>query len=174
MSDIKQIVTTRDIGSDRAGNVPVTPIVIDKRGTNTGDAPLPDGVTPEAKDGRVSVHELYTNGLPVKAIDDLAPNTALLMPIRRPAKSSGGIVTVVDEVKGTNGLACLAYIVVGVGSTAKAGEDHPDAWLPIDPGDVVIVRQAFLEPLHNDLEPLLIRRRHILARVRLRDELVGA
>ena len=149
-------------------------ITIDKRGTNTGDAPLPDGVTPEAKDGRVSVHELYTNGLPVKAIDDLAPNTALLMPIRRPAKSSGGIVTAVDEVKGTLGTACIAYVVVGVSGVCPTNEDNPGAWLPVEPGECVIVRTAFLEPLHPDLEPLLIRRRHILSKVRLRDELVGA
>ena len=149
-------------------------ITIDKRGTNTGDAPLPDGVTPEAKDGRVSVHELYTNGLPVKAIDDLAPNTALLMPIRRPAKSSGGIVTAVDEVKGTLGTACIAYIVVGVSAVVETNEDKPAAWMPVEPGDVVVVRTAFLEPLHPDLEPLTIRRRHILLKIRLRDELVGA
>ena len=149
-------------------------ITIDKRGTNTGDAPLPDGVTPEAKDGRVSVHELYTNGLPVKAIDDLAPNTALLMPIRRPAKSSGGIVTAVDEVKGTLGTACIAYIVVGVSAVVETNEDKPAAWMPVEPGDVVVVRTAFLEPLHPDLEPLTIRRRHILSKIRLRDELVGA
>lgn len=149
-------------------------ITIDKRGTNTGDAPLPDGVTPEAKDGRVSVHELYTNGLPVKAIDDLAPNIALLMPIRRPAKSSGGIVTAVDEVKGTLGTACIAYIVVGVSAVVETNEDKPAAWMPVEPGDVVVVRTAFLEPLHPDLEPLTIRRRHILSKIRLRDELVGA
>jgi hypothetical protein len=149
-------------------------IAIDKRGTNTGDKPLPDGVTPEAKDGRVSVHELYTNGLPIKAIDDLAPNTALLMPIRRPGKSGGGIVTVVDEVKGTLGTACIAYAVCGVGPVWPTNEDNPDAWLPVEDGDIVVVRTAFLEPLHPDLEPLAIRRRHILAKIRLRDELVKA
>jgi hypothetical protein len=149
-------------------------IAIDKRGTNTGDKPLADGVTPEAKDGRVSVHELYTNGLPIKAIDDLAPNTALLMPIRRPGKSEKGIYTSVDEVKGTLGTACIAYIVVGVSAVVETNEDKPATWLPVEPGDVVVVRSAFLEPLHTDLEPLAIRRRHILAKIRLRDELVEA
>jgi hypothetical protein len=82
-------------------------------------------------------------------------------------------VTAVDEVKGTLGTACIAYVVAGVGVIEAAADQHPQTWVGIEPGDVVVVRNAMLEPLHPDLEPLLIHRRHVLAKVRLRDELVG-
>jgi hypothetical protein len=149
--------------------------VVDKR--NTEDVaivePVVDGVTPKAEDGKVSVHELYSGGLPVGAFGNIAPNTALLLPLRRPARSSGGIVTAVDEVKGTLGTACIAYVVAGVGVVQPAADQHPATWTAVEPGDIVVVRNAMLEPLHPDLEPLSIHRRHILAVIRLRDELVS-
>lgn len=150
--------------------------IVDRR--NTEDVAkvfpaTPDGVTPAAVDGAVSVHELYSCGLPVGAFADVAPNTALLLPLRRPARSTGGIVTAVDEVKGTLGTACIAYVVAGIGVLQPSADQHPQTWVGIEPGDVVVVRNAMLEPLHPDLEPLLIHRRHVLAKVRLRDELVS-
>jgi hypothetical protein len=150
--------------------------IVDKR--NTEDAAIVepavvDGVTPAAADGMVSVHELYSGGLPIGAFASVAPNTALLLPLRRPARSTGGIVTAVDEVRGTLGTACVAYIVAGVGEVMAAADQHPQTWTPVDAGDVVVVRNAMLEPLHPDLEPLSIHRRHILAVIRLRDELVS-
>lgn len=150
--------------------------IVDKRNTEdvaVVDPITPDGVTPKAEDGTVSLHELYACGLPVGAFDNIAPNTALLLPLRRPARSVGGIVTAVDEVKGTLGTACIGYIVVGVGAVVAAADQHPQTWCGIDTGDVVVVRNAMLEPLHPDLEPLSIHRRHILAVIRLRDELVS-
>ena len=99
--------------------------IVDRR--NTEDASdvspvTPDGVTPAAIDGAVSVHELYSCGLPVGAFADVAPNTALLLPLRRPARSTGGIVTAVDEVKGTLGTACIAYVVAGIGVVEAAAD----------------------------------------------------
>lgn len=150
--------------------------IVDKRNTEdvkVVDPITPDGVTPQADDGTVSVHELYSCGLPVGAFADIAPNTVLLLPLRRPARSTGGIVTTVDEVKGTIGTACIAYVVAGVGEVKAADDQHPQTWLDVAPLDVVVVRNAMLEPLHPDLEPLSIHRRHILAKVRLRDELIS-
>jgi hypothetical protein len=150
------IVDRRNLEDDAAVEAPVTP----------------DGITPAALDGAVSVHELYACGLPVGAFADIAPNTALLLPLRRPAKSTGGIVTAVDEVKGTLGTACVAYVVAGLGAEHASADQHPQTWTNVNPGDVVVVRNAMLEPLHPDLEPLSIHRRHILAVIRLRDELI--
>jgi hypothetical protein len=149
--------------------------IVDKRIADDASIaePVMDGVTPKAEDGTVSLHELYSGGLPVGAFADVAPNTALLLPLRRPARSSGGIVTAVDEVKGTLGTACIAYVVAGVGTIQPAADQHPATWTAVEPGDVVVVRNAMLEPLHPDLEPLSIHRRHILAVIRLRDELVS-
>ena len=129
-----------------------------------------DGVTPDAADGKVSLRELYRGGLPIKAIDGLAPNTVLVMPLRKPETSTGGIVVSVDENKGTLGTNCLAYVVVGVGENVSDGRDlQPSMWLEVEPGDCVVLRNGMLEPLHPDLEPLAIHRMHLLARVRLRD-----
>lgn len=199
MTDIEHIVTKRDIGSDRAGNEPVAPInldalheaaratadpaksftFIDKRdieavvGPVDAVEPTRDGVTPAAVDGRVSVRELYRCGLPIRAIEAIKPNTAILLPIKRPGLSAGGIVEVVDENKGTLGTNCLAYLVAGVGEEVDTADEHPAAWCAIKPGDIVVPRNQMLEPLHPDLEPLLIHRMHILSVVRLRDDLVG-
>lgn len=129
-----------------------------------------DGVTPDAADGKVSLRELYRGGLPLKAIDGIAPNTVLVMPLRAPEASQGGIITVIDEAKGTLGTNCLAYVVVGVGQAMSDGRDmNPAMWLDVEPGDCVTLRNGMLEPLHPDLEPLAIHRMHLLARVRLRD-----
>lgn len=135
--------------------------------------PIRDGVTPAAVDGRVSVRELYRCGLPIRALEAIKPNTAVLLPIKRPGLSDGGIITVVDENKGTLGTNCLAYLVAGVGEEVKTSDEHPASWCAIEPGDIVVVRNQMLEPLHPDLEPLLIHRMHILSVVRLRDDLVG-
>jgi hypothetical protein len=150
--------------------------VIDRRNAEDDaavEAPVtPDGHTPAALDGAVSIHEIYACGLPIGAFANIAPNTVLLLPLRRPAKSTGGIVTAVDEVKGTLGTACVAYVISGVGDVQASADQHPQTWVPVNPLDVVIVRNAMLEPLHPDLEPLSIHRRHILGVIRLRDELV--
>ena len=144
------------------------PMTNNTRGTLAEDR-VTLGVTPSASDGKVSLHELYAGGLPCGAIDDLQPNTLLLLPLRAPATSTGGIITTTDE-RGTLGTNCLAYVVVGVGVEVASGSDHdPRLWVPVKPGDVVVVRTAMLEPLHIDLEPLAIHRRHVLSTIRIRD-----
>ena len=63
--------------------------------------------------------------------------------------------------------------MAGVGEEVDTADEHPAAWCAIKPGDIVVPRNQMLEPLHPDLEPLLIHRMHILSVVRLRDDLVG-
>lgn len=152
------------------------PLVVTASAETIGGAPPEpftvtaiEGVTTDAADGKVSVHELYANGLPVGAISYIAPNTALVLPIRKPSVSAGGIVGAVDENKATLGTNAIAYVVSGVGPVAAAADQHPQTWLQIEAGDVVVVRNAMLEALHPDLEPLSIHRRHILSIVRVRE-----
>ena len=117
----------------------------------------------------VTIRDLYHAGLDVRAVVGIQPNTAILMPIRRPSLSAGGVITVVDENKGTLGTNCLAYSVVSVGVEQASADQHPQTWLPIEVGDVVVVRNSMLEPLHPNLEPLSIHRMHVLALISLRE-----
>lgn len=144
---------------------PMTVIGIEPAGGHDG-LPLIDANEDE---GSLSLHDLYAKGKGLSAayIEDITPNTLLLLPLRRPGVSKGGVYTAVDEQKGTLGTNCIAYVVAGVGPTAAAADQHPQTWLPVEPGDVVVVRTAMLEPLHPDLEPLSIHRRHVLAKIRV-------
>lgn len=128
--------------------------------------PSADGSTDEDT-STLTLHNLYAKGLSAADVDDVTPNTLLLLPLRRPAVSAGGVVTAVDEHKGTRGTNCIAYVVAGIGDEQASADQHPQTWLPVSLGDVVIVRTAMLEPLHPDQEPLSVHRRHVLAKVRL-------
>lgn len=116
--------------------------------------------------GRVSIADLYRRGLPHDAICEVAPNVLILAPIRRPGVSEGGIITSTDERKGTLGTNCLAYFVLGRGAHAPVPGEH---WMVVRPGDVVVVNNASLEPLHNNLEPLVCHVRYAKAKLRLSD-----
>lgn len=114
-----------------------------------------------------TVRELYHTGLHIDAVTACAPNTVILEPLRKPQTSAGGIVTVVDEHKGTLGVNCLAYRVLMVGDDRIAGDIDPASFVDVVVGDVVVVRNGMLEPLHPNLEPLSIHRMHILAKINL-------
>lgn len=114
-----------------------------------------------------TVRELYRTGLHIDAVTACAPNTVILEPLRRPETSIGGIVEVVDANKGTLGVNCLAYRVLMVGDDRKAGDIDPASFVDVGVGDVVVVRNGMLEPLHPKLEPLSIHRMHVLAKINL-------
>lgn len=116
--------------------------------------------------GRVSIADLYRRGLPHDAICEVAPNVLILAPIRRPGVSEGGIITETDARKGTLGTNCLAYFVLGRGAHAPVPGEH---WMVVRPGDVVVVNNASLEPLHSNLEPLVCHVRYAKAKLRLTD-----
>ena len=165
---------------------PIT--VVDKRGTDThvgAAAPAPEAPRPlpekrqlspseiEAAmafhyaEGRTTatVHEIYKFGLPLWCFLDGKPNCALVRPIRRPEKSAGGIIEVIDEKRGTLGTNALVYLVLALGDEVETEEDHPDTYLNVKPGDVVVLRNAMLEPLDDTLNTLSIHRSHVLSKV---------
>lgn len=108
-----------------------------------------------------TVHEVYEYGLPLWCFTNGKPNTALVRPLRRPAKSAGGIITSVDEKRGTLGTNALCYLVLNIGDEVGDIEDL----MPIKSGDVVVLRNAMLEPLDDTLNTLSIHRSHVLAKV---------
>lgn len=155
--------------------------VIDKRSTGDGAHDLP-AVKVEAPtrspadieaavafhyaEGRTTatVHEIYEHGLPLWCFLDGKPNTAMVRPIRRPAESAGGIITSTDAKKGTLGTNALCYVVLALGDEVGPA-DVVDQWLRVQPGDVVVLRNAMLEPLDETLNTHLISRQHILSKV---------
>lgn len=147
---------------------------IDKRelASVVGDAIAPiDTENPTVAVGlpttETTVRELYRTGLHIDAVTACAPNTVILEPLRRPETSAGGIVEVVDANKGTLGVNCLAYRVLMVGEDRVAGDIDPASFVDVCVGDVVVVRNGMLEPLHPNLEPLSIHRMHVLAKINL-------
>ena len=109
-----------------------------------------------------TVHEVYEHGLPLWCFLDGKPNCVLVRPLRRPAKSAGGIITAIDERRGTLGTNALCYLVLAVNDTGYSGEAE---FMPVSSGDVVVLRNAMLEPLDDTLNTLSIHRSHILTKV---------
>jgi hypothetical protein len=128
-------------------------------------SPAPEAVPENTTE--TTIRELYRTGLHIDAVTACAPNTVILEPLRRPETSAGGIVEVVDANKGTLGVNCLAYRVLMVGSDRMAGDIDPASFVDVVVGDVVVVRNGMLEPLHPNLEPLSIHRMHVLAKINL-------
>jgi hypothetical protein len=117
-------------------------------------------------EGRTSatVHEVYEHGLPLWCFTAGKPNTAMVRPIRRPAESAGGIITTTDAKRGTLGTNALCYVVLALGDEVGP-DDVVDQWLHVAPSDVVVLRNAMLEPLDETLNTHLISRQHILSKV---------
>jgi hypothetical protein len=111
-----------------------------------------------------TVHEVYEHGLPLWCFTSGKPNTAMVRPIRRPAESAGGIITTTDAKRGTLGTNALCYVVLALGDEVGP-DDVVDQWLHVAPGDVVVLRNAMLEPLDETLNTHLISRQHILSKV---------
>lgn len=108
-----------------------------------------------------TVHEVYAHGFPLWCFIDGKPNTALVRPIRRPDVSEGGIIVATDAKRGTLGTNAIAYLVLALGDEVGMADDC----LRVSPGDVVILRNAMLEPLDDTLNTLSIGRMHILSKV---------
>lgn len=108
-----------------------------------------------------TVGRIYQNGFQPDDFAHLQPGLVVLEPVRPPAVTIGGIHTAVDWAQ-MPAPRCVLHKVVRVGPK-DLNCDVPQ--LDLDVGDVVVIRTAMAEPVHPSLEPLLVHRRHVLAKV---------
>jgi hypothetical protein len=109
-----------------------------------------------------TVGRIYQNGFNADDFqsESLQPGLVLVEPVRPPAVTLGGIHTAVDWAQ-MPAPRCILHRIVKVGPD-DASYEGPEILVAV--GDIVIIRTAMAEPIHPKLEPLLIHRRHILAR----------
>lgn len=111
------------------------------------------------------IYTATTDSLRVGDVAALAPNLVMVAPVRPPAKSAGGLFLPGagddDDSRKVIGTAAILYRVLAVGPTRDvAGSEE---WMIPAVGDVLSVRTSMLDPMHPELEPLVIHRRHVLA-----------
>lgn len=99
------------------------------------------------------IGRIYAEGYrPDDFRESLNRDLVILKPIRPPEKIGAIITTVASN--NIAGLQCLLYEVV-----------RGDLDNTVSRGDVVIVRNAMLDPLHPNQETVCIDRKHILERL---------
>lgn len=99
------------------------------------------------------IGRIYAEGYrPDDFREQLNASLVIVRPLRPPEKIGAIITTIAtNNIKGTE---CLLYEVV-----------RGDADNTVNKGDVVILRNAMLDPLHPNLETLAVDRKHILERL---------
>lgn len=109
-----------------------------------------------------TVGRIYQNGFTKDDFlpENLQPGLVLIEPVRPPSVTLGGIHTAVDWAH-MPAPRCVLHRVIKVGPD-DASYEGPELFL--SEGDTVVIRTAMAEPIHPNLEPLLVHKRHILAR----------
>lgn len=114
----------------------------------------------------VSIIRLYTTAnLKASDLTGIPDGHVIVSPVLPPSMSEGGLY--VGDAGKIPGTAELAYRVERIA---------PGSWQPFDirDGDVVVVRNAMLEPLHPAMHLLLIGSQHIIAKLHIPEVDVGA
>lgn len=96
---------------------------------------------------------MYTKGFSPDDHLEVRPNSVILAPIH-PPKTAGGILQTVNEIRGTH---CVAFRVTNVGPQTR------DDDIQVSPGDCVIVRMMYVDPLHPNELQLQTDTKHILS-----------
>jgi hypothetical protein len=115
----------------------------------------------------ITLQRLYTRprSLRVEHLDALAPNSVVVEPVLPPNQTESGILLKEGDIPGT---AAICFRVLDVGP-----ETYPPP-MSIGDGDIVVVRNAMLEPIHPAMDILVIEAKHILARLKLPEVPGGA
>lgn len=108
-----------------------------------------------------TIGRIYQSGFDKEDFERLQPGLVVVEPVRPPAVTLGGIHTAVDWAQ-MPAPRCVLHRITVVG---PKDESYDGPKLDLAAGDVVIIRTAMAEPVHPSLEPLLIHRRHVLAKV---------
>ena len=103
---------------------------------------------------------IYQNGFKDEDFLELQPGLVVVVPVRPPSVTLGGIHTAVDWAE-MPAPRCVLHKVVCIG---PEDEKCNVSQLDVSVGDVVVIRTAMAEPVHPALEPLLVHRRHLLAK----------
>ncbi len=115
----------------------------------------------------VTIQRLYTRprSLTVEMLEAVAPNSIVVEPVLPPNQTASGIQLQQGDVPGT---AAIAFRVLQVGEST-----YP--WpVSVDDGDIVVVRNAMLEPIHPAMDILVIEAKHVLAKLTLPEVPDGA
>ena len=107
------------------------------------------------------IGRIYQNGFKAEDFLHLQPGLVVVTPVRPPSVTLGGIHTSVDWAK-MPAPRCVLHKVTVVG---PQDENYDGPKLDLAVGDVVVIRTAMAEPVHPELEPLLVHCRHVLAKV---------
>jgi co-chaperonin GroES (HSP10) len=107
------------------------------------------------------IGRIYQNGFKAEDFLHLQPGLVVVTPVRPPSVTLGGIHTSVDWAK-MPAPRCVLHKVTVVG---PQDESYDGSKLDLAVGDVVVIRTAMAEPVHPELEPLLVHCRHVLAKV---------
>lgn len=107
------------------------------------------------------IGRIYQNGFKSEDFLGLQPGLVVVVPVRPPSVTLGGIHTAVDWAE-MPAPRCVLHKVVCIG---PEDEKCNVPQLDVSVGDVVVIRTAMAEPVHPALEPLLVHRRHVLAKV---------
>lgn len=108
----------------------------------------------------ITLQRLYTRpkSLTVDMLEDVAPNSIVIEPVLPPNQTASGIHLKEGEIPGT---AAIAFRVLQVGEST-----YP--WpVSLGAGDIVVVRNAMLEPIHPAMDILVIEAKHVLAKLDL-------
>lgn len=114
----------------------------------------------------VSVIRLYTTAnLKASDLTGIPEGHVIVSPVLPPSMSEGGLY--VGDAGKIPGTAALAYRVERCSHVCFPPFD-------INEGDVVVLRNAMLEPLHPAMHLLLIGAHHIIAKLHIPEVDVGA
>jgi|31_taG_2_1085359.scaffolds.fasta_scaffold36097_2 co-chaperonin GroES (HSP10) len=102
---------------------------------------------------------IHQNGFVANDFAELATNLLLVEPIYPPEQSLGGIVTG-QAWQTLPGNRMLMFRVVAHGEQSGCDEWPAESF---SVGDVLVIRNAMAEPVHPNLEFLVVNMRHVLA-----------
>jgi len=125
------------------------------------------------------IQRIYLKGWdPAVDFGPIKPNHIIVEPLK-PSKddlTEGGIVLPGQAVGNIPGVACFCYRVIARGEYVVGDGDRrdPAVWstmtltdgdeaLLVKPGDVVMVRNAALDPIHVNQRQLIVHVRHVLS-----------
>jgi hypothetical protein len=114
----------------------------------------------------MSIQRIALKGWTPTDFNDMRPGSLLLSPILPDAdvKTKGGLYLPGQEIEKIPGTAALCYRVVACSGDVSSGE----VWNPlrIGVGDVVVVRNAMLDPIDTTLTLALLDLKHVLLKVK--------
>jgi co-chaperonin GroES (HSP10) len=114
----------------------------------------------------MTVQRIYIEGWQPTDFSEMKPGLLLIAPIVPAPKSQtrGGIFVPEKEVDKIPGTAALMYGVVALDDKLVGDLDNNP--MNVDVGDVVVVRNAMVDPIHPNTKTCVVDVKHVLTKVR--------